>query len=49
MLLALVELRSELGTPRNVAISQWVEACKEYGSPAGYKMVNSVLDGMDLG
>ena len=49
MLLAVVELRSALDTPRNVAISQWVEACKEYGSATGYKMVNAVLDGMELG
>ncbi len=41
---ALAEFHSDLKTPHNVLINEYVEVAKIYGAEGGYRLVNGMLD-----
>ena len=48
MVLAVCEQLGAPETPRQIVISEWVKLGREFGSETGYKMVNKVLDNLEL-
>ncbi len=42
--LGMYELKHRLDTPYRVAINEWLELAKQFGSVEGYKFVNGILD-----
>ena len=48
LILALLEKRVRPDTPKAVIITEWVAISKIYGSPKGYRLINSVIDNIDF-
>lgn len=48
LVLAMLELLCCPDTPKAVVINEWVDLCKEYGSEDGFRMVNAVLDSIEV-
>lgn len=48
LILAVCEQLGSPQTPRQIVISEWVKLGRAFGSPTGYKMVNKVLDDLEV-
>ena len=48
LVLATLEMMCCQDTPKAIVINEWVELCKEFGSSGSHKMINAVLDKIEI-